>query len=50
VVTVDGDQHNQLFTVRCQLSDALIYSLGTGSSRRRAEQSAAELMLEQIKI
>ncbi|PQJ95514.1 ribonuclease III [Chromatium okenii] len=50
VVTVAGDQHNQSFTVRCQLSDALIYSLGTGSSRRRAEQSAAELMLEQIKI
>lgn len=50
VIAVDGDQHNQLFTVRCQLSDALIHSLGTGSSRRRAEQSAAELMLEQIKI
>ncbi|MBK1693960.1 ribonuclease III [Chromatium weissei] len=50
VVAVNGDQHNQLFTVRCQLSDALISSIGTGSSRRRAEQSAAELMLEQIKI
>lgn len=48
VLSIDGDQHNQTFTVSCALQDADLNSRGLGTSRRRAEQAAAELMLEQI--
>jgi ribonuclease III len=48
VTAIDGTQHNQRFTVRCQLADVSLHTLGDGSSRRRAEQSAAESMLEYI--
>ncbi len=48
VITIGGDQHEQMFTVSCLLPDADLRTLGDGSSRRRAEQAAAEAMLEQI--
>jgi ribonuclease III len=48
VVSVDGDQHDQTFTVSCVLQDDSQSSRGVGTSRRRAEQAAAEQMLEQI--
>lgn len=48
VTAIGGDQHDQMFTVSCLLSDASLQTLGDGSSRRRAEQSAAAAMLEQI--
>lgn len=48
VVSVDGDQHDQTFTVSCVLQDDSLSSHGVGTSRRRAEQAAAEQMLEQI--
>nr|WP_209262351.1 ribonuclease III [Thiorhodococcus minor] len=49
VVAIDGDQHDQTFTVSCVLQDDDLSSRGIGTSRRRAEQAAAELMLEQIR-
>lgn len=48
VLTIGGTQHDQLFTVSCRLTDAERCALGEGSSRRRAEQAAAQAMLEQI--
>jgi len=46
VITIEGDQHAQSFTVVCALGDADLTTRGTGTSRRRAEQAAAEAMLE----
>lgn len=48
VLSIDGDQHDQTFIVSCQLQDADVTTRATGTSRRRAEQAAAELMLERI--
>ncbi|MBK1723779.1 ribonuclease III [Thiocystis violacea] len=48
VLSIDGDQHDQTFTVTCVLQDGTLTSRGVGTSRRRAEQAAAELMLEQM--
>ncbi len=48
VLTVGGTQHAQSFTVSCVLPDDGRLSRGEGSSRRRAEQAAAEAMLMQF--
>jgi ribonuclease-3 len=48
VLTVGGTQHEQRFTVRCVLADDGSTSRGEGSSRRRAEQAAAQAMLDTI--
>lgn len=48
VLTVGGTQHAQSFTVSCLLPDDRRLSRGEGSSRRRAEQAAAEAMLTQF--
>jgi len=46
-----GEPHEQVFTVRCQAKLAggeALEATGTGSSRRRAEQQAAETLLAQL--
>lgn len=48
VMDVSGKPHQQRFVVRCSLPDTGQASQGIGSSRRRAEQQAAETMLEQL--
>jgi ribonuclease III len=48
VVRVEGEDHAQSFTVSCEVADLKLQVVGGGSSRRRAEQEAAERMLEQI--
>jgi ribonuclease-3 len=45
VLAIAGTQHAQSFTVRCVLADEGRTARGEGSSRRRAEQAAAEAML-----
>jgi len=45
---VRGKPHEQQFTVRCSLSDGEFVTSGDGSSRRRAEQTAASLMLLEL--
>lgn len=45
VLRVSGSQHAQEFLVRCALADADRAAEGQGTSRRRAEQQAAEQML-----
>lgn len=48
IVTIDGDAHDQTFTVTCRLADSDFSSRGLGTSRRRAEQAAAAAMLERL--
>jgi ribonuclease-3 len=50
VVATGGDQHAQTFIVSCALSDASLVTQAEDSTRRRAEQAAAEAMLERISV
>lgn len=45
---VKGEAHNQQFTVECVIDDIESAFVGIGSSRRKAEQAAAEKALEQL--
>lgn len=47
-VHVCGEAHNQEFTIQCQASGASEPVRGIGSSRRKAEQAAAEQMLKKL--
>ncbi|EKD73426.1 MAG: hypothetical protein ACD_45C00321G0009 [uncultured bacterium] len=47
VEALEGEAHQQTFVVSCTVQDQKV--LGKGTSRRRAEQAAAENMLEIIK-
>ena len=49
VVKVKGEAHNQEFTVQCEIEGLDVTVVGVGSSRRKAEQAAAEKALEQLK-
>ena len=49
VVKVKGEAHNQEFTVQCEIEGVDVTVVGVGSSRRKAEQAAAEKALEQFK-
>jgi ribonuclease-3 len=46
VMTVTGAPHAQRFTVRCKVAASGIEASGEGSSRRAAEQSAAQAALD----
>ncbi|RUO54356.1 ribonuclease III [Pseudidiomarina halophila] len=46
VVTIQGQAHNQRFTVSCKTELLAEPVLGSGTSRRKAEQQAAEQTLE----
>lgn len=46
---VSGPSHRQVFTVCCEIPELAIKAEATGSSRRKAEQAAARLTLEQLK-
>lgn len=41
-----GQAHQQLFVISCYVKDLEVKTLGKGTSRRRAEQDAAQAMLE----
>ncbi len=49
VSAIAGEAHQQLFTVSCQVSSRDEKTYGKGTSRRRAEQDAAQQMLEVLK-
>lgn len=49
VVSIEGEAHQQVFTMSCEVPGLDKKVQGTGTSRRRAEQHAAEIMLEFIK-
>ncbi|MBE2895097.1 ribonuclease III [Spirabiliibacterium falconis] len=48
VIAIEGEDHNQSFKVRCDVSGLKLTALGIGQSRRKAEQAAAEQILAQI--
>jgi ribonuclease-3 len=48
ILAIGGSQHEQSFRVSCLLPDTGQTTQGSGTSRRRAEQEAAECMLELI--
>lgn len=48
VVQTVGKAHDQTFTVKCLVSEYSIETSGKGSSRKKAEQIAAELALKEI--
>ncbi len=46
VLEVSGEPHEQLFRVRCDVPELALTATADGSSRRRAEQEAAQRILE----
>lgn len=49
VLHIAGEAHQQHFTVSCQVDGLNEKSLGKGTSRRRAEQDAAQAMIRLLK-
>ncbi|AFP85461.1 ribonuclease III [secondary endosymbiont of Heteropsylla cubana] len=50
VVEVEGEAHKQNFTIHCQVVSLPYPVIGNGSSRRKAEQAAAEQTLKLLEI
>jgi ribonuclease III len=50
ILALEGPAHHQSFKVECQLHGLPNKAVGIGSSRRRAEQKAAEKILAELKI
>lgn len=48
LVAVEGDDHAREFEVACRLTDSNVETRGQGSSRRSAEQAAAEAALASL--
>ena len=48
VLNIEGEAHNQTFEVECFLEERNIKQVAEGTSRRKAEQSAAQKVLEKI--
>lgn len=48
VIETSGQPHNQIFIVSCQIENMPDAVHGQGSSRRKAEQEAAKLMLTKL--
>ncbi|MGB5327048.1 MAG: ribonuclease III [Gammaproteobacteria bacterium] len=47
---ITGKSHDQVFTVSCKLTDLDMQSNGKGSSRKKAEQQAAQKILDKLGI
>lgn len=47
ILETSGEAHNQIFRIECKVSGSSFTSIGTGFSRRKAEQNAAENFLLQ---
>lgn len=48
VQRTEGEAHDQTFTVECRVDDLGLVGAGQGTSRRAAEQSAAEAVMAQL--
>jgi len=48
LLAVRGAAHEQTFEVECALSDQVLRAVGSGTSRQRAEQRAAEALLAEL--
>lgn len=49
IEVIEGEAHQQMFTVSCRIDGIKEYTQGKGTSRRRAEQDAAQAMLGVLK-
>lgn len=47
---IAGSAHNQIFSIDCQVNALNVSVIGCGSSKRKAEQAAAEKVLKVLKI
>ncbi|QIM65111.1 ribonuclease III [Frederiksenia canicola] len=50
VIEIKGEAHNQSFKVSCKVENLAEVVIGQGTSRRKAEQHAAEQVIEKLKI
>ncbi len=48
VEKTSGKSHSQVFTVSCRIDQPALESSGSGSSRKKAEQQAAQQLLDQL--
>jgi ribonuclease-3 len=48
IISIEGEAHAQTFKVSCEVQKLKVATLGTGTSRRNAEQQAAQLALDKI--
>jgi ribonuclease-3 len=48
VQRTEGEAHDQTFTVECRVDDLALVANGQGTSRRAAEQAAAEAVMAQL--
>lgn len=48
LVQIEGEEHQQLFHTRCQVTSLRLQSIGKGSNRRKSEQDAAKEILRQL--
>ncbi len=48
ILETSGEAHNQVFYIECKVDGLSYKSLGVGSSRRKAEQDAAQKYYEQL--
>ena len=46
---IDGEEHDQIFHVCCEVTGLKISTHGHGESRRKAEQDAAKQLLQQLR-
>ena len=49
LLKLEGEEHDQVFYVTCKISGAKESTIGSGPNRRKAEQHAAEQLLQQLK-
>lgn len=49
VIDSSGKAHNQVFSVSCSIAELKMSSVGTGTSRKKAEQMAASDLFDQFK-
>lgn len=50
VIDIRGEAHNQTFKVSCKVQGLAEVIIGTGTSRRKAEQNAAEQVIQLLAI
>ena len=50
VMQTSGKSHDQVFTVSCEVGDLDLHSEGRGSSRKKAEQQAADNLLQMLEL
>lgn len=48
IASIDGVSHDQVFHIKCTVAGISVVTVGTGSSKRKAEQDAAEKFLQAL--